>query len=167
MIRALFYTAVVICTVSGASMVHAHTEGASFEQVVGTYTIDVGYEPEKPTTAERIVFDFDLRDADDARVDFDSVWVRVEQDNRLALATGINRNTVGGATLVWIPPIASDAHMTVRYLRAGSVLAEASFVLPVTESVEPIAVPMMVYGALVFCAGICTGIFVSRYAKRT
>jgi hypothetical protein len=141
MIRTLFFVAIVAWVVGGSSVLSAHTEGASFEQAVGAYTIDVGYEPEKPTTAERVVFDFDLRDTDDARVDFDTVWVRLEQDQRLVLATGVNRNAVGGATLVWVPPMAGEAHMTVRYMRAGNVLSESTFVLPVTEGAESSVVP--------------------------
>jgi hypothetical protein len=167
MIRYFTYTLVFVCSIGYASLVVAHTEGASLERVVGSYTIDVGYEPEKPTTAERIVFDFDLRDADDARVDFDSVWVRLEQDERLTLATGINRNAVGGATLVWVPPVASEAQMTVRYMRAGSVLVETTFAVPVTQGAESRSVPEGVRALLFGSLGVLIGMIVARYAKRT
>lgn len=167
MIRYFTYTLVFICSIGYASLANAHTEGASFERTVGLYAVDVGYEPEKPTTAERIVFDFDLRDADDARVDFDSVWVRLEQDKRLTLATGINRNAVGGATLVWVPPVASEAQMTVRYMRAGDVLAETNFVLPVTGGVEPRPLSEGARAGLLFGIGALVGMIAVWYAKRT
>ena len=124
------------------SSVSAHGLGASMEREVEGYFVDVGYDP-SPLRAERAVrFDFELYDepvTDDrtsARsIDYTSVWVRLEQEGRTILATGVAKALWGPTTLLMdLPSIVGPLTIHVRYERGEEVLVGTSFTLNVEQS---------------------------------
>ncbi|NBV77734.1 hypothetical protein EBR66_06240 [bacterium] len=126
----------VLLLLSVGTPIFAHTTGVSLEKKVGAYTIDVGYDPASPQVDDRIVFDFAFKNADGARAMFDSVWVRMTQNSKTVLATGIAHAKVGGTTLVWLPARDGPLTLAVRYERAGEPLAEAAFDIPIAPKEE-------------------------------
>lgn len=119
-------------------IVTAHTNGASYEQVVGPYTIDIGYDPIAPYGGDRMVFDFGTFSRDGKAVGFDYVWVRIESNARTILATGIARAEFGPTSLLFALPNELEGEITVhaRYQKAGDVLAEVEFPITVIQSEE-------------------------------
>lgn len=114
-------------------MALGHGTGGSFEQKVGDYTVDVGYEPAAPQAGERLLLDFKLNSAaDDTPIDFSDVWVRIEHDKDTLLATGVARTYLGPSTLLYVLPESIDsATISVRYEKGDKTLAESSFPLKI------------------------------------
>jgi len=110
------------------SIALSHGTGASFEQEVGEFRIDVGYEPAELRAGDKLVLDFDVLGAGGSSVPFDSVWVRLEREDRTLLATGVARPRIGPTTLLLtLPEEPGEAVLSTRFERAGETLAEASF----------------------------------------
>ncbi len=118
----------------GIGGVYAHSGGPSFEEVVGMYTIDIGYDVEKVVEGERVVFDFSLKEKGGERTPFSSVWARIEQDSETVLATGIATPSVGLPTLLWVPPGTGETKLFVRFERGDGSLAESTMVFEVQKS---------------------------------
>lgn len=126
------------------SSVSAHGLGTSLEREVDGYFVDVGYDPD-PLRANRSVrFDFELYDepvTDDTAsaksIDYTSVWVRLEQEGRTILATGVAKALWGPTTLLMdLPETVGPLTVHVRYERGEEVLVDTSFTLNVEQSPE-------------------------------
>lgn len=117
---------------SAPGLVRAHVVGSSYEQQVGDYTVDIGYDPGAAVPGGRMLLDFRLRDtASGVAVPFDDVWVRVGQGKETVLATGVMQPPLGPTTVVLMaPPLGEDLVVNVRYEKRGDALAEASFSIP-------------------------------------
>jgi hypothetical protein len=115
--------------------------GASLERTVGEYWIDIGYDPVQPRGGDRMVFDFNLADAaaTSTRVQFDYVWVRLQNENQTLLASGIHRAEIGPTSLLYSLPRNAKGELTmhVRYQRGNDALAEADFIIPVAAYEDP------------------------------
>ena len=153
---------VTYLTVSGllwgvfAGAAAAHSEGASLEQAVGEYVVDIGYEPAEVMAGERLVLDFNIsKGGEGGDVAFDSVWVRIAGEETL-LATGIVHADIGATTLLFvIPEDVSELTIGTRFEKDGEVLANTEFTLPV--SAQKRSIPMLpavapVAGALALVA---------------
>jgi hypothetical protein len=118
----------------------AHTEGESYEAVVDGYAIDIGYDPQHLKPGRLLTLDFALSEVADASTSkkalFDSVWVRVDNDTKVFLATGITRAREGGTKLLFRIPeeMEGDMNFHVRYERGGAPMAETSFPLSVDST---------------------------------
>lgn len=124
------------------SSVSAHGLGTSLEREVDGYFVDVGYDP-SPLRANRAMrLDFELYDepvADDPAstksIDYTSVWVRLEQEGRTILATGVAKAIWGPTTLLMdLPETAGPLTVHVRFERGEEVLATTAFTLGVERS---------------------------------
>ncbi len=113
-------------------VVAAHESGASYEEEVSSYVVDVGYTA-PPTPGTPVSFDFNLR-AQDNDVAFDGVWVRIEQEGgAVFLATGVHADDFGGARLLYRFAEPGTYRIHVRYESGTSTLAETTFPLEVSE----------------------------------
>lgn len=111
----------------------AHGTGASFEREVGEYLVDIGYSVEEPVAGESITFDFALlKDGETAA--FTDIWVKIESEDGVVLATGIHSGTFGGPRLTYVFPKSGSFVISTRYERGDDSLAEASFELPIASS---------------------------------
>lgn len=115
-----------------AGVARAHVVGQSYEEQVGDYTVDIGYDPGAALPGGRLLLDFKLRDTvSGVEVPFDDVWVRVEQDKQTLLATGVMQPELGPTTaIIMAPPLGSSLVVSARYEKGGTPLAEASFSIP-------------------------------------
>lgn len=151
--RYVFLVALVLLLPFSAS---AHGDGSSFEQDVGQYFIDIGYEPAAPRAGERLLLDLALYDSQKFPADFTNAWVRMSQGSTTLLATAIHKAAVGPTTLLTLLPSSSeDLSIYVRFERAGreEPLAEWTFATPVTPGEKESLSPFLLFtGAL--CAGL-------------
>ena len=110
----------------------AHGAGASFEQTIGEYKIDVGYDPVEPRVGERLILDFNLQTQSDPDVDFDRVWVRVVDGTKTLYATGVGKSMFGATTLLLtLPSFEGPATVQVRFEKGTEKLVDTTFPLPV------------------------------------
>lgn len=151
--RVAILTLAVLWCVPG--FVKAHVVGTSYEQQVGEYTVDVGYDPGAALPGGRMLFDFKLRDtATGVEAPFDDVWFRVEQDKQTVLATGVMQPLLGPTTVVLMaPPLGGDLLVNVRYEKGGEPLAEASFPIPY----DPVAKSASLFNPLSLGLGAIAG----------
>lgn len=115
---------------------YAHSFGSFYEETVGPYLVDIGYDPPAPPGGSRLLFDFSLY-ADSERtasVEFSSIWVRLEHNGELLLAGPIGRMLLGPTTLVVRMP-QEEGELTVhaRFEQESNVLAEVSFPITIAE----------------------------------
>ncbi len=160
------YVPFVLCVVSilFPVLTFSHGSGASFEQSVGEYTIDIGYEPAEPQAGERIVFDLGRLLVGEEEADFDYVWVRLEQERESLLAAGIVKADVGPTSLLYQIPADMSGEMTVhvRYQKGEEMLADTSFPLEVATSNEPLEGRLLLVGGTALILGVVAGIFIRR-----
>ncbi len=115
-------------------IVFGHGTGGTFEEVVGGYKVDVGYEPENVLSGESLRLDFDLYDLQDKEVEFTEVWVNVSQENKTVFAGEINRSFIGGAGMTIVLSNPGEYKVSVRYENGDKSIVEASFPLLVENS---------------------------------
>lgn len=127
-----------------ALSVLAHGDGTSIEKVLNGYLVDIGYSPTELKTGEQARFDFLLHKAsavtntaedDTSRVpvDFSSVFVRLEKDNRLLFAGELNKPEFGKAGFSYVFPSSGDYSGYARYSHGDETLVEAEFEFSVAE----------------------------------
>jgi len=148
------------------TLVSAHGDGASFETIVGDYLVDIGYEPELPTSGERLVLDFSLREQD-AEAPFDRVWVRIEQYGKTVLAGGIGHAPIGPTTLTMTPAREGELKVYARYEQSQKTLAEVSFPIAVAPASENEGVMPWMYDALLAAAAAFGGFVLGRRTVRS
>lgn len=103
----------------------AHGNGGSFEEVVGSYLVDVGYSVNQFTQDELTRFDFLLYDgATKAPAEFTDVWVRLEHDGKPLFAGALSIPKIGAAGFSTQFPDAGDYKITARYGQEGRTLVE-------------------------------------------
>lgn len=139
----------------------AHGTGPSFEQTVGEYIVDVGYEPEALSGGDVLLLNLGLlHAADRTSADFSSVWVRLKSGERTLLATGVHAPTEGPTTVLFeVPKDLLTLTVSVRYEKNDQTLTETSFDVPV-QSDTP-ASPGVWYGAVGMLVGIFVGVGIS------
>lgn len=131
-------TASVLCLCAVllyAPLVRAHSNGSSFESIVGSYEIDVGYEPENITAGANARFDFSLRkESSGDEVNFDHVWIRITEGGRTLLATGIRRQFMGPTILLYSFQKGGSYSLEVSYRnQVGNEIAVAAFPIAVSD----------------------------------
>jgi len=117
----------------GATIVRAHGSGASFEKQVENMLVDIGYSVEEFSTDSSVVFDFGLKDANEAAVEFTDVWVRIVKDTSTVFATGVHNARLGGAIMTYVFPESGDYELSVRYQNDGENISETTFPIVVKE----------------------------------
>lgn len=130
--------AVVLLSAVLPTLVFAHPNGTSWEQVFNQYKVDVGYDPSSFVVGEPVRLDFNVtREQGGQDVDFADVWVRVIQDGTTVFATGVHKPSIGRAGMTFTFPAAGAYSLDVRFEKAGESIVDATF--PMT--VNPLAVP--------------------------
>lgn len=121
-----------------AGVVSGHGAGASFEEVVGAYAVDVGYDTPTFMEEETTAFDFALFDnATKDEVSFTDAWVVIEHENHTLFATGIKKSEFGRTTLLYTFPLSGNLSMSVRFQNNGEEIVEAVFPLLVEAAPKP------------------------------
>ena len=117
--------------------VFAHYAGYSFEQKVGNYKVDIGYDTKPIEANAPVTFDFNIKDIKtDEYLDFGDAWVRFENENTTYFATGVFRQPLGATTLVYTFPKAGKYSMYVRFENQDKQLVEATIPVTVTPNSE-------------------------------
>jgi hypothetical protein len=115
----------------------AHSFGSFYEETVGPYLVDIGYDPPEPLEGGRLLLDLNLFEAGDktAPVEFSSAWVRLEHNGSLLFAGPIAKLPLGPTTVVTRMPQEPGALVVhARFERGSAVLGEVSFPLAVLEA---------------------------------
>ena len=121
---------IVISFFAFFGVVNAHVTGASFENTIGEYVVDVGYDPAQVQAGDRLVLDFTIK-KDGKPVDFDTVWVRIKSSDTTLLATGIARAELGATTLLYnVPKDVRELSISTRFEKGEDWLAVGEFSLP-------------------------------------
>jgi hypothetical protein len=166
MMRALVFTSISMALFLPLFS-FAHTSGASHEEIVGEYKVDIGYDPVIPQGGDRLVFDFGTFTRADMPEDFDYVWVRIEDATRTVLAMGITRAEFGPTSLLYALPDDMEGEITVhaRYQKSEKVLAEVKFPIAVERSLESKKEDqrLLIVGALIFLLGAAVSFIGVRY----
>lgn len=112
----------------------AHTSGASIEQTVDGYLIDVGYSPEEPLSGDQTRFDFLLYDAETGEeVPFTDIWFRIENGKQLLFAGGLAKAEFGTTGMTFSFPSAGSYTGFVRFSNEEGAVVETSFTLQVQQ----------------------------------
>lgn len=113
----------------------AHGTGFSYEEEVGEYRVDVGYDPEVFTAGERILLDLSLfkKGTTDERMAYDSAWVRVTEGRQTYLATGVHHADTGPSTVLLVLPesVGAQVEIHARFEKDGESIADISFPIQV------------------------------------
>lgn len=113
----------------------AHGDGVSYEEVLGAYTVDIGYSSDSPEAGESVSFDFGLEE-NEVRAGFDDVWVRITSGERTFFAGGVHNSDFGGARMTYAFPDAGRYEVHFRYEKGSDALAEGSFSIEVSEDTQ-------------------------------
>lgn len=108
----------------------AHGEGASYEAVVEGHIIDIGYSEPSPVAGDVVNFDFNLYPegaGPGAETPFTDVWVRIESQSGLLLASGIHNAEFGGTRLTLMFPFAGTYTVSARYEHNGEPVVATEF----------------------------------------
>lgn len=156
-------TVMLLGSSAGAAL--AHGTGISYEEDVGEYRVDIGYDPEVFTAGERILLDISLftQGTTDERAAYDSVWVRVTEGRQTYLATGVHHAQTGPSTVLLVLPesVGEQVEVHARFERSGETLADVSFpisVNPPRGSLEVLPWLLLLLGMIAGCGiGYATG----------
>lgn len=146
---------------------HAHEGGVSHERVIGNYAIDIGYDLANPIAGDRLIFDFDLKSVQaSSSIDFDYVWVRLQDDTTTRIATAVANAEFGPTTLLYTIPesFEGDLRVHARYQKGDDALVEESFTIPVQPRETPLS-DYLPFGVS-FVAGFLTGLAISLVAAK-
>lgn len=129
-----FVALVVLC---GAPVVAlSHGAGAFFETTVGNFIVDIGFSSPAPEVGEAVIFDFQIRNVGTTLISgsdtaFSDVWVRIESEKKVLLATGLYNAEFGGPRLSYVFPKEGEYTIFARYENGPDSLAETSFPMTV------------------------------------
>lgn len=130
-------TAVIILSIVLPFVVVAHGTGASHEEVVDGYVIDIGYDPAVVEAGTQARFDFNiLNDATKEVVPFTDIWLRITKDNTTYFAGGVHKARIGLTGVSYIFPEEGEYEISVRYQNEGEAITEISFPLPVSKGTQ-------------------------------
>lgn len=131
----------------------AHLSGASVEQVIDGYMVDIGYSPEIPLTDEQTRLDFAIYVPDTLEeLPFTDIWVRITDDqNRLMFAGGLGKAEFGLTGLTFLFPQPGSYNVFTRFSNDGETLVEAT--APLTIEAAKTGWPIGMNEVLAFLIG--------------
>lgn len=153
-------------------VVSAHGAGAYFETTVGSFILDIGFSSPAPEVGEAVVFDFQLRGIDTELIsgsdtEFSDVWVRIESDGKVLLATGLYNAEFGGPRLSYVFPKEGEYTIFARYENGSDSLAETSFpitVLPNSNGGGTAGILQdVLYGSMGLAVGFLAAVVLRKY----
>ncbi|NQV92952.1 hypothetical protein HQ403_00460 [Candidatus Kaiserbacteria bacterium] len=121
-------------------IVLGHGLGASYEETVDGYKIDIGYEPETVTSESRVRFNFSISNEEsNDEVMYSDVWVRINEGSQTVFASGIHHPEFDGAGLLYTFPKEGNYEISTRFQNGSESLAEVTFPLEVQSAGEDTA----------------------------
>ena len=123
-----------ICFIVGALPLYtnAHGVGASIEEVVDGYLIDIGYSPATIVANNQTRLDFLLFvEETNEEIEYDDVWLRIEDEERLLFAGAVSRSEYGATGVSFSFPEAKNYNIFVRYNDEEGGIVEHEVTLPV------------------------------------
>jgi hypothetical protein len=168
-LRVVIYTLIIFTSSFYMNVVQAHTNGASVEQEVGDYFIDIGYAPETIVAGEPIRFDFAISDLDSLDgTEFSDIWVQVEKERETFFAGGIHRAEFGTTGFLFIFPLEGLYTVHARFQNSGKEIVQTSFQVEVAEGmVVESHIDSPLTGILIGAIGLVFGALVGwRLARR-
>lgn len=142
----------------------AHAFGVSHEATTpeGVH-VDIGYSAAAPMVGESVIFDFNLP-ADEADEEYTDIWVRIEKEGSVKLATAIYNAEFGGPRMSYVFPEAGDYLVSVRYENGGDAVAKSEWTIPVVpEPKGPFdAIPWFGFLAAGLAAGAAAAYLLAR-----
>ncbi|MBX9765382.1 hypothetical protein K2X83_01950 [Patescibacteria group bacterium] len=170
-----FFVAVLILTILPLVpvSVFGHGAGAFYETTVGNFIVDIGYSSPAPTVGEAVVFDFQVRTVGTKLIsgsdtEFSDVWVRIESEKKVLLATGLYNAEFGGPRLSYVFLKEGDYTVYARYENGSETLAEVSFpltVLPSSEGSDSTVTWHLIYGVIGTILGFLVAVFLKKYIR--
>jgi hypothetical protein len=128
----------------------AHEDGGTHEVVVDEKLIDIGYQPEFPTTDASIWFDFSLFSATSTdTLTFTAVWVTIELADKTIFSGNITNPRIGPTGFSLLLDTPGTYTVRARYLDDTTTVALTQFALTVNALTQNQAVPNWVVAALV------------------
>ncbi|MEZ4200784.1 MAG: hypothetical protein R3B69_04390, partial [Candidatus Paceibacterota bacterium] len=119
---------VVFAVMAGTINSYAHTTGATIEQRINGYLIDIGYSAERIAVNTTARFDFLLFDEGSGQeTEFSDVWLRLERGEQLVFAGGLSDPYFGNAGMSIRFTEPGDYTAFVRYQRDSESLVETEF----------------------------------------
>lgn len=133
----IFLLSIAFVTLFSPAAAFAHSAGYSFEQKVGNYKIDIGYDTKPIEANAPVTFDFNIKDVKtDEYLDFGDAWVRFENENTTYFATGVYRQPLGATTLVYTFSKPGNYSMYVRFENKDQQIVEATIPITVNPNSE-------------------------------
>lgn len=136
----IFKAIVAILLIVGSTaplVLYAHGTGASIEQVIDNYLIDIGYSPESVAAGAQVRFDFNvLNQETNAPEAFTDIWLRIEKEGATLFAGGIHKPVFGQTGITYIFPDRGTYTINVRFQNEGDKIVETSFPLEVLGTTD-------------------------------
>lgn len=152
----------------------AHGGRASFEAESGPYLIDIGYDVTGFRPAEEVAFDFDLyREVNgvQAFAPFELIRVEITQGDDLVHEEELENEDSFIPMMKYTFPAEGTYRLDVAYIQSGSVIADAGFDVPVSDSSGAVGrtVNVMTYviAALLAVFGIGVAVTSFRRSRRS
>lgn len=156
--RRFIFFLLIMCSITPV-VSFAHGDGASFEKQSGEYLIDIGYDPAPPVAGEATLFDFSLiRLADGNEVPYSHVWVRILDERKTVLASGLHWQEVGATTLLFAFPEDKTYTLESSFRTERGEIASASFSVPVSPKSDTRVTEEPWFLPLLFFLGVCSGV---------
>lgn len=152
-----------------ATTASAHVIGITFENTIGDYLIDIGYNSSVIEAGKEGRFDFTIIDnkTGDLAV-YTDVSVRIEQGKTTIFSSTLHRPEFGLPVAILVIPNPGDYELKVRFDNNRDVVAETSFPLKV-EKPEDVAKREkrdLIIKILLAPAGLIAGFFLSKFLNR-
>lgn len=156
--------------ISTPQLLIAHGEGASYEEEINGYFVDIGYDPATVVAGKRVRFDFNTYpvENDTATTSFTDVWVSIEQAGELVFSGGINRPVFGATGFNLVLPNGGTYEVKARFQNNGEKVVEATFPIEVTPgavSSQKTSSQTLMAIAVAALIALCVGFFVGRRAQ--
>lgn len=115
----------------------AHGGQPSFEAEQGTYLVDIGYDVTGFRPDEEVTFDFDLYEDPNGTpsfAPFELIRVEISRDGEIVHAQELENRESFIPTMRYTFPSEGDYRLEAAYVQSGSVIADASFDVPVAAN---------------------------------
>jgi hypothetical protein len=115
--------------------IFAHGVGQTLSLDAGNYEIDIDLDNENPKLGDSVRFDFDLLSKNEnlQAPEFDYVWVRIQNDQKIIFAGGIGKPDFGSLGLTTVLPDSGEYSISVRFQRGEEKISEGSATFEVSK----------------------------------
>ncbi len=162
-IMKIFQTTAVFLLLIGTSFIPsavAHTNGASYEEVVGDYLLDIGYNPETIFANDVVRFDFGLYPIDQPTEStdvFSDVWVVITQESELVFSGNLHRPSFNVIAFSTIFNQSGEYKLHARFEQSGEYVAESTFNFMVADRVIDYTVYLSFFNGAFVLLGFILG----------